>query len=222
MSGDTFGRIFRLTTFGESHGPGLGGVVEGCPPGIELSEEIIQRDLDLRRPGQGIAATKRKEGDKVKLLSGVFEGKTTGTAIGFYIANEDMRSKDYGSLKDIYRPGHADFTYARKYGIRDYRGGGRASGRETVSRVVGGAIARTFLKTLGIEIFSYTLELGGIRAQREDIRGSKSRPFFAPETEVISLWEQRIKEVRKAGDNAGWNSGNSGGKCACRFGRACF
>jgi len=203
MSGDTFGRIFRLTTFGESHGPGLGGVVEGCPPGIELSEEIIQRDLDLRRPGQGIAATKRKEGDKVKLLSGVFEGKTTGTAIGFYIANEDMRSKDYGSLKDIYRPGHADFTYARKYGIRDYRGGGRASGRETVSRVVGGAIARTFLKTLGIEIFSYTLELGGIRAQREDIRGSKSRPFFAPETEVISLWEQRIKEVRKAGDTLG-------------------
>lgn len=203
MSGDSFGRIFRLTTFGESHGPGLGGIVEGCPPGIELNEELIQRDLDLRKPGSGVASTKRKEADRVKLLSGVFEGKTTGTAIGFYIANENVRSQDYSQIKDLFRPGHADFTYTKKYGLRDYRGGGRASGRETVCRVVGGSIARAFLNTLGIEVLAYTLELGGIRAKALDILNSKKRPFFAPEDEVVSLWEEKVEEVKRQGDSLG-------------------
>lgn len=203
MSGDSFGKVFILTTFGESHGYGLGGVVQGCPSGIPLSEAFIQKYLDLRRPGKGISSTKRQEKDKVKLLSGVFEGKTTGTAIGFFIANEDMRSRDYSKIRNIYRPGHADFTYDKKYGFRDYRGGGRSSGRETVSRVVGGSIARAFLNTLGIVIQAYTLELGGIRVEKIDLNEIEKNYFFSPDKDVIPKWENRVQEVKLVGDTLG-------------------
>ncbi|WP_045219941.1 chorismate synthase [Desulfonatronum thioautotrophicum] len=162
MSGNTFGRLFCLTTFGESHGPGLGGVVDGCPAGIALDERMIQRELDRRKPGQGLGTTSRRESDQVRLMSGVFEGKTTGTAIGFFIANEDQRSRDYGPLQRLFRPGHADITYQAKYGIRDYRGGGRSSGRETVCRVVGGAVAQEVLASAGISVCASTVEMGGI------------------------------------------------------------
>ena len=150
MSGNTFGTFFKLTTFGESHGTALGAVVDGCPPNIELDESIIQQDLDRRKPGQSKFVTQRKEGDKVEILSGVFEGVTTGTPIGLIIRNEDQKSKDYANLKDKFRPGHADITYQEKYGIRDYRGGGRASARETEMRVAGGAIAKKVLSSLGV------------------------------------------------------------------------
>src|SRR5690606_5753975 len=146
MAGDSFGKVFTVTTFGESHGPALGCVVDGCPPGLPLTEEDIQKDLDRRRPGQSRFVTQRREPDRVRILSGVFEGRTTGTAIGLLIENEDQRSRDYEKIKDRYRPGHADYTYDKKYGFRDYRGGGRASARETAMRVAAGAIARKFLK----------------------------------------------------------------------------
>ncbi|WP_457570969.1 chorismate synthase [Desulfovulcanus sp.] len=200
---DTFGRFFTLTTFGESHGLGLGGVVQGCPAGIPLSEEMIQKELDKRRPGQGISSTSRKEKDRVKLLSGVFEGKTTGTAIGFYIANEDQRSRDYSKIKDVFRPGHGDYTYTQKFGIRDYRGGGRSSGRETVSRVAGGAIAQEVLRTRGIQVFAYTVELGGIPVEIKDVQAAEKLPFFSADKNVVSKWEQRIREVRAEGDTLG-------------------
>ena len=152
MSGNTFGTIFKLTTFGESHGSALGAVIDGCPPNIELDESVIQQDLDRRKPGQSKFVTQRKEGDKVEILSGVFEGVTTGTPIGLIIRNEDQKSKDYANLKDKFRPGHADITYQEKYGIRDYRGGGRASARETAMRVAGGAIAKKVLSSLGVKV----------------------------------------------------------------------
>ncbi|MBU1003986.1 MAG: chorismate synthase [Proteobacteria bacterium] len=203
MSGNTLGTIFKLTTFGESHGPGLGGVVDGCPAGIILDEGLLQRELDRRKPGQGLASTARKESDRVEILSGVFEGRTTGTSIGFLIRNEDQRSRDYSMIKDVYRPGHADLTYDAKYGRRDYRGGGRSSGRETVSRVAGGAVACALLASVGIEVAAYTLELGGIRAQAQDPWGAQERPFFAPQDEVVALWEERIMEVKGQGDSLG-------------------
>jgi len=203
MSGNTFGRVFRLTTFGESHGIGLGGVIDGCPPGIKLSEEDIQKELEKRRPGKNIGSTARSEKDKVQLLSGIFEGYTTGTPIGFFIKNEDQRPKDYSHIKDIFRPGHADFTYDAKYGIRDYRGGGRSSGRETVSRVVGGAIAQKFLKTKGIDFFAYTKELGGIAAEVISPKTAEELPFFAPDPSVVELWKERIEEIKKQGDSIG-------------------
>ncbi len=203
MSGNTFGTLFKLTTFGESHGVGLGGVVDGCPPGIELSEEDIQRELDKRRPGSNPGSTTRSESDKVQILSGVFEGYTTGTPIGFFIKNEDQRPKDYSQIKDVYRPSHADFTYDAKYGIRDYRGGGRASGRETVSRVVGGAIAQKFLETKGIKFIAFTKELGGIAAEIITPEKAEELPFFAPDPSVIDLWKQKVEEIRKKGDSIG-------------------
>ncbi|GAB6057820.1 chorismate synthase [Desulfonatronum parangueonense] len=203
MSGNTFGRVFRLTTFGESHGPGLGGVVDGCSAGIALDEDMIQQELDRRKPGQGLGTTTRKESDLVRLLSGVFQGRTTGTSIGFYIANEDQRSRDYGRLESMYRPGHADFTYQAKYGIRDHRGGGRSSGRETVCRVAGGAIAGALLATMGIAVTAYTVELGGIAAGSVDPEAAAERPFFAANSDVVSLWEERIRNVRDAGDTLG-------------------
>lgn len=203
MSGNTLGRVFRLTTFGESHGPALGGVVDGCPPGVELSEAAIQAELDRRRPGQGPASTARKESDAVHLLSGVFEGRTTGTPIGFVIYNEDQRSRDYSAIKDVFRPGHADVTYQAKFGVRDYRGGGRASGRETVSRVVGGAVAQAMLAPLGVSVHAYTLELGGVPANPTDPAGAQDRPFFSPDPDVIPAWEQRITQVRSQGDSLG-------------------
>ncbi|QGY41651.1 chorismate synthase [Pseudodesulfovibrio cashew] len=204
MSGNTFGELFKLTTFGESHGAGLGGVVDGCPAGISLDESIIQRELDRRRPGQGgPSATSRNEPDQVRLLSGVFEGKTTGTPIGFYVENTNQRSHDYSKIKDVFRPGHADFTYNAKYGFRDYRGGGRASGRETVSRVAGGAIAQELLRTEGISIYAYTVELGGIPAKVTDFEGAQDRPFFSPDPDVIDKWMAHVEEVKSEEDTLG-------------------
>jgi chorismate synthase len=203
MSGNSFGTLFTLTTYGESHGPGLGGVVDGCPPGIPLSEADIQQELDRRKPGGTSASTTRKEPDAVRLLSGVFEGKTTGTPIAFHIENQDQRSKDYSAIKDLYRPGHADLTFTAKFGARDYRGGGRSSGRETVSRVAGGAIALALLAKHGIRVLAYTLELGGVPAALEDPDGAQDRPFFSPDPAAPAKWEARIREVKAAGDSLG-------------------
>lgn len=203
MSGGTFGRIFRLTTFGESHGPALGGVIDGCPAGIPLDEAVIQLELDKRKPGQGPASTKRKEPDRVKLLSGVFEGKTTGTPIGFLIENVDQRSRDYSAVKDLIRPGHGDATYLAKFGVRDYRGGGRASARETVCRVVGGAVAQELLKAEGVLVLAYTLELGGIKADPVDPFGAWERPYFSPDPDVIERFDERVREVKSQGDSLG-------------------
>lgn len=204
MAGNTFGSIFKLTTFGESHGPALGGVVDGCPAGVVLDEAVIQAELDKRRPGQGgVAATARKEPDAVRLLSGVFEGRTTGTPIGFVVENTDQRSRDYGKIKDVFRPGHGDLTYQAKYGLRDYRGGGRSSGRETVSRVAGGAVAAAFLQTLGITVRAGTVELGGIAAKSVDLHQADSRPFFAADDDAALRWEERIRHVAALGDTLG-------------------
>lgn len=204
MAGNTFGSIFKLTTFGESHGPALGGVVDGCPAGVVLDEASIQAELDKRRPGQGgPATTARKEPDRIRLLSGVFEGRTTGTSIGFTIENTDQRSHDYGEIKDVFRPGHGDLTYQAKYGLRDYRGGGRSSGRETVSRVAGGAVAAAFLRTMGIVVQAGTVELGGIAADRIDLDGAGKRPFFAVDDDAALRWEERTREVAARGDTLG-------------------
>ncbi|MGE4292172.1 MAG: chorismate synthase [Desulfovibrio sp.] len=206
MSGNTFGEVFRLTTYGESHGPGLGGVIDGCPSGIPLDEGLIQAELDRRKPGLGTASTARKESDSVRLLSGVFEGLTTGTPIGFHIANEDQRSRDYSKIKDVFRPGHADFGFQAKFGLRDYRGGGRSSGRETVSRVAGGAVAQQVLLAEGITVHAYTVELGGIAARLDNPMGwtgAQERPFFAPGEDDAARWEERVLAVKKQGDTLG-------------------
>lgn len=204
MSGNTFGQLFRLTTFGESHGQAIGGVIDGCPPKIVLNEDIVQRELDLRRPGQKSASsTTRQEKDQVQLLSGIFEGLTTGTPLGFCIFNHDQRSRDYSQVKDTFRPGHADYTYKAKYGIRDYRGGGRSSGRETASRVVGGAVAQEILKDLGVFVTVHTAELGGIKASPTFVEKALRTPYFAPDPEVIPLWEEKIKNTQKSGDSLG-------------------
>lgn len=203
MPGNTFGTFFRLTTFGESHGPSLGGVIDGCPAGLALSQEDIQLELDKRRPGQGLSTSPRKEGDQVQLLSGVYEGQTTGTSIGFMVANQDQRSKDYDHLRNLYRPGHADYSYRQKYGVRDHRGGGRASARETVCRVVGGAIAQKILAANDIQTLAYTRELGGIQAEVISPEKAGERPYFAPDPSVLELWQNKIEEVRKMGDSVG-------------------
>ena len=203
MPGNTFGTFFRLTTFGESHGPSLGGVIDGCPAGLTLSQEDIQLELDKRRPGQGLSTSPRKEGDQVQLLSGVYEGQTTGTSIGFMVANQDQRSKDYDHLRNLYRPGHADYSYRQKYGVRDHRGGGRASARETVCRVVGGAIAQKILAANDIQTLAYTRELGGIQAEVISPEKAGERPYFAPDPSVLELWQNKIEEVRKMGDSVG-------------------
>ena len=188
MSGNTFGTIFKLTTFGESHGVALGGVVDGCPPNIELDETVIQQDLDKRKPGQSKFVTQRKEGDKVEILSGTFQGITTGTPIGLIIRNEDQKSKDYENLKDKFRPGHADITYQGKYGTRDYRGGGRASARETAMRVAGGAIAKKVLSGLGIRVEGGVVQVGEIKA--EDIN-------FKTKNEFNFLDDGKVEELKK-------------------------
>ena len=204
MSGNTFGTLFTLTTFGESHGVALGGVVDGCPPGLPVTEALIQKELDRRKPGQGgPAATARKEPDAVRLLSGVFEGQTTGTPIGFVIENTDQRSRDYSKIKDIYRPGHADVTVDAKFGQRDYRGGGRSSGRETVARVAGGAIAQELLRTAGIHVQAGTIELGGIPAAGRDFGGALARPFFSADADAVAAWEDRVQQVKAEGDTVG-------------------
>lgn len=204
MAGNTFGALFRLTTFGESHGSALGGVVDGCPAGIALTEAQIQSELDKRRPGQGgLAVTARSESDRVRLLSGVFEGQTTGTPIGFIVENTDQRSGDYDAIKDIFRPGHGDMSYQAKYGLRDYRGGGRASGRETVARVAGGAVAGALLAALDVEVRAAAVELGGIPAEGADMSGAQDRPFFAAAPEVVEKWERVIRDAVGRGDTVG-------------------
>ena len=207
MAGNTVGRVLRLTTFGESHGPGLGGVLDGCPAGLPLDEADLQAELDLRRPGQGPASTKRKEPDRVRLLSGVFEGLTTGTPIAFYIANEDQRSRDYGNLSTLFRPGHADWGYHQKFGgFRDYRGGGRSSGRETAARVAGGAIARKLLTVeCGTVIRAACVELGGIAVPEADIemKDAVARPYIAASEAAPPLWDAAVAEARAAGDTLG-------------------
>jgi len=204
VSGNSFGRNFVVSTFGESHGRALGCVVDGCPPGMALSESDIQVDLDRRRPGQSRHTTQRKEPDQVQILSGVFEGVTTGTPIGLLIENTDQRSRDYGDIKDKFRPGHADYTYQQKYGIRDYRGGGRSSARETAMRVAAGAIARKFLKErLGVEIRGYLSQLGPIELGAVDLSAVDQNPFFCAEPARLSQLEAFMDALRKDGDSIG-------------------
>ena len=204
MPGISFGEMFRVTTFGESHGAALGCVVDGCPPGMILSEADLQVDLDRRKPGTSKYATQRQEGDRVKILSGVFEGKTTGTSIGLLIENEDQKSKDYSAIKDLFRPAHADFTYQKKYGLRDYRGGGRSSARETAMRVAAGAIAKKYLaETLGIKIRGYLAQMGSIRIQSFDWQEVEANPFFCPDATCVDAMAALIDELRRAGDSVG-------------------
>jgi chorismate synthase len=204
MSGNTIGKLFTVTTFGESHGPALGCIIDGCPPGLELSVEDMQRDLDRRKPGQSRYTTQRKEGDEVKILSGVFEGKTTGTPIGLLIENTDQRSKDYSNIKDQFRPAHADYTYQKKYGIRDYRGGGRSSARETAMRVAAGAIAKKYLqKIAGIEIRGYLSQLGPIKAEQVLLDEVENNPFFCPDPDKVPEMEQYMQDLLKEGNSVG-------------------
>ena len=208
MPGNTFGTLFSVTSFGESHGPALGCIVDGCPPGLALSEGDIQSLLDQRKPGQSKYTTQRRESDQVQILSGVFQGKTTGTPIGLLILNQDQRSKDYENIKNIFRPGHADFTYQNKYGIRDYRGGGRASARETVARVAAGAIALKYLKeSFGIEITGYLSQMGDIEIKYHGSQAEKDfileNSFFCPNPEKIKLLENKIMELRSEGNSIG-------------------
>jgi chorismate synthase len=208
MSGNTFGHLFRLTTWGESHGPAIGGVVDGAPPLIPLSEADIQPWLDRRRPGQSRFTTQRQEPDQVRILSGIFEGRTTGTPIALEIQNVDARSKDYADIKDKFRPGHADYTYWRKYGIRDYRGGGRSSARETAMRVAGGAVARKVLDHLvpgGVEIRGALVQMGAHRVDpaRWDWDEIDRNPFFAPDAKMAEIWADYLDGIRKAGSSVG-------------------
>ena len=204
MSGNSFGKSFVVTTFGESHGVALGCIVDGCPPGMELSEADIQVDLDRRRPGRNKHTTQRNEPDQVRILSGVFEGKTTGTPIGLIIENTDQRSKDYGDIKDKFRPGHADYTYQQKYGIRDYRGGGRSSARETAMRVAAGAIARKYLKLrAGIEIQGYVAQLGPLELAATDLSIVNDNPFFCADPGKLDELDTFMNELREQWDSIG-------------------
>lgn len=204
MAGNHFGRLFTVTTFGESHGIAIGGVVDGCPPGLALSEADLQVDLDRRKPGTSRYTTARREDDVVKILSGVFEGKTTGTSIGLLIENTDQRSKDYSNIKDIFRPGHADYTYQQKYGLRDYRGGGRSSARETAIRVAAGAIAKKYLKDkLGIEITGYLSQLGPIRLEPVDLAITNDNPFFCADPGKLDALDEYMRDLKKSGDSIG-------------------
>ena len=208
MSFNTFGKIFRFTTWGESHGPAIGCIVDGCPPNIPISEKEIQKDMDKRRPGQSKFTTQRKESDKVSILSGVFQGKSTGTPISMIIYNEDKRSRDYESIKDKFRPGHADFTYFKKYGIRDYRGGGRQSARETASRVAAGAIAKIVLKKIigkKFSIIGAVTQLGimGCNTSKWNDSEIRKNPFFCPDRSSVNLWEKYLLGIRKSGSSCG-------------------
>ena len=204
MSGNTFGKLFTLTTSGESHGAGYLGIVDGCPPGMVLSETDLQIDLDRRKPAKSRHVTQRKESDKVKITSGVFEGITTGTPIGLIIENEDQKSKDYGDIKDMFRPGHADYTYQQKYGIRDYRGGGRASARETCMRVAAGAIAKKYLKEkFGIIIRGYLSQLGPIKIEHKSWDEVENNVFFCPDPSRISELDDYMDALRKEGESVG-------------------
>jgi chorismate synthase len=204
MSGNSFGTLYCVSSFGESHGPAYGGVVDGCPPGLALQSEDIQKELDRRKPGSSRHVTQRRESDKVEILSGVYEGRTTGTAIGLLIRNEDQRSKDYSAIAEKFRPGHADYTYWRKYGIRDPRGGGRASARETVVRVAAGAIAKKWLKErYGVVIRGCLAQLGPIRIPFKSWQAVDTNPFFAANEEVVEKLEAFMDELRESGDSCG-------------------
>ncbi len=204
MSGNTFGKLFTVTSFGESHGPALGCVIDGCPPGMELCAADMQRDLDRRKPGQSRFTTQRREDDEVKILSGVFEGKTTGTPIGLLIENTDQRSRDYSKIKDQFRPAHADYTYLKKYGIRDYRGGGRASARETAMRVAAGAIAKKYLfETFGTQITGYLSQLGPIAIETVDYDEIERNPFFCPDASKVAEMEEYMAALSKEGNSIG-------------------
>jgi chorismate synthase len=203
MGGNSFGTFFRVTTWGESHGEGLGVVIDGCPPRIDLCSEDIQKELNRRRPGQGIGSSPRKERDRVEILSGIFEGKTTGAPISVLVRNEDVDSAPYEKQREIFRPGHADFTYQAKYGIRDYRGGGRASARETIGRVAGGAIAKKILEQERIKVLAYTLELGGIGAEEIDYEEIENNSLRCPDKNAAIAMEKKIEEAKLRGDTLG-------------------
>ena len=203
MAGNTFGQLFRLTTFGESHGIALGAIVDGTPAGLPLSEEEIQKDLDRRKPGQSKFVSQRHESDRVQILSGIFEGKTTGTPVALIIYNEDAKPRDYDTIKDLFRPGHADYTYLKKYGIRDYRGSGRASARETVARVAAGAIARKLLAQEGIEIVGYVTQIGSVAARKIDYSQISQNPFFCADPDVVPEMERMVQKVLSERDSIG-------------------
>jgi len=203
MSGSTIGVLFRVTTWGESHGPAIGAVVDGCPPGIDLDEKDIQKELDRRKPGKGSSASPRKEADRVELLSGTFEGKTTGTPISLIIRNVDAKSSAYEDLRDVFRPGHGDFTYWEKYGIRDHRGGGRASGRETAARVAAGAVAKKVIAGEGITVTAFTVELGGITARKASLENIRKNRLCCPDLKAAARMERKLEESRKNGDTLG-------------------
>lgn len=209
MAGNSFGTFFRVTTWGESHGSAIGAVVDGCPPGITIDPARLQREMDRRRPGQGGASSPRKEPDRIEILSGLFSEdsamlpKTTGTPIALVIHNTDAHSKSYAHLRDIYRPGHGDITYDAKYGLRDHRGGGRASARETAARVAAGAIAAQVLELQGIRVVAYTAALGGIRSVKRDLEAISDNPYCCPDSEAAVRMEQRVQEVRSLGDTLG-------------------
>ena len=205
MAGSGFGTNFRITTWGETHGAGVGVVVDGCPAGLPLEREDVQKYLDRRKPGQSKYTTQRKEGDQVEILSGIFEGRTTGTPISMVVYNKDQRSKDYSNIKDIYRPGHADFTFDMKYGFRDYRGGGRSSGRETIGRVAAGAVAAKVLKELGIEIKAYAKAIAGIEVSKDhsDFAEMNNNPFNMPDKEAAKLVQEKADQMIKEMDSIG-------------------
>ncbi len=203
MPGNSFGQVFRLTTWGESHGPAVGCTVDGCPAGLPISEEEIQRELDRRRVGQSKVSSQRQEADRVQILSGVFEGRTTGTPISMVVYNTDAKPGHYESIKDLYRPGHADYTWDAKYGFRDWRGGGRSSARETIGRVAGGAIARKLLAGIGVHIVAYTLQLEELRAQRFDEEEIERNIMRCPDPQVAALMVERVDQARRALDSLG-------------------
>jgi chorismate synthase len=203
MSGNVFGVLFRVTTWGESHGPAVGAVVEGCPPSIPLTEQDIQEELKRRRPGGLPSASPRKEEDRVEILSGIFQGRTTGTPLSLLIRNKDADSSAYEVLKTVFRPGHGDYTYTQKYGFRDHRGGGRASARETAARVAAGAIARKVIGQAGMSVKAYTLELGGIRAENLVMDQVEKNPFYCPDPQAVLLMGKKLNEAGQAGDSLG-------------------
>lgn len=204
MAGNSIGQHFRVTTFGESHGKALGCIVDGCPPGLQISEEDLQKDLDRRRPGTSRYTTARREPDEVEILSGVFEGQTTGTSIGLMIKNTDQRSKDYSEIMDKFRPGHADYTYHQKYGVRDYRGGGRSSARETAMRVAAGGIAKKYLKQeFGIEVRAYLSQMGDVAIDKVDWDEIENNPFFCPDVDKVDALDELIRDLKKQGDSIG-------------------
>ena len=208
MSGNTFGSNFTITTFGESHGEGIGVVIDGCPAGLTIDKEYIQKELDRRKPGkkdgqQSVAVTSRQEPDTVQILSGVFDGKATGQSIALYIQNTNQHSSDYSNIKDTFRPGHADYTFTAKYGFRDYRGGGRSSGRETAARVAAGAIAKEILKQKNISIKAWTTEVAGIKAETFDMEEITKNSFYCPDANAAKQIQQKLEEIRQNGDTAG-------------------